>query len=539
MVSGLLFSSLLALLIIDININHSFQAAAIGKITLFLFITYGILITLICINVFFIIQFFSSKNFNIAFLSPSFLCFSFSFLIFLFLIIFNENIRFYQSFFNTEMDIILKTQSMTLIFMGILGLLILYGYYFYKKTALFFIVYFLLLGSGLTYIAYQRSLYPQPLQPGSVANYESHTIDKKTVIIGMNGLSFDFLIPMINEDKLPNFSFLISQGSWGKLKNFSPNDYLCLGTSFNTGKLPNKHRQLSIWKYRMLPIDYDIEVVPRYLFFRQLENAKLLQMISNQTNLLTKDIWKIFEENKTPFIKKDSPYPQEIDAPPAEAENIFNLYYNELKFESDHICNILKKAIWADTKVEADVTREMSRSDAKLIYFILNGLNYTETYFYKFSYPELFGDLDPEDINKYSSVIERYYQFYDRIIGKYVSSLKEDDLLIVFSFHGIEPLPLLKRILERILNNPEMSAYHDNAPDGVVLFYGTEIASNKNIEDINLIDIAPTLLYYLGLHVGQDMDGVVRTPIFVDSFRGENPVPFISSYDEITIKSPQ
>jgi len=459
--------------------------------------------------------------------------------IFLFLIIFNENTNYYGSFFDQDMQIILKTQTMTLIFMGILGLLILYGYYFYKKTVLFFIVYFLLLGSGLFYIAYQRSLYPQPLQSESVANYDAHIINKKIVIIGMNGLSFDFLIPLINEDKLPNFSFLMSQGSWGKLKNFSPNDYLCLGSSFNTGKLPDKHRQLSMWKYKMIPIDFEIEAIPRYLFFRQLEKANLLKTMYNRPKLPTKDIWKIFEENKTPFIKKDSPYWQEIVNPSPEAENIFNLYYNEFKFESEYIFSILKKAVWADAELEAEVSEEMNKTDAKLIYFLLKGLKYTETYFYKYSFPDLFGDLDPEEISKYSSVIERYYQFYDMIIGKYVASLKEDDLLIVYSFHGIEPLPLLKRIVERMLSNPEMSAYHDNAPEGVVLFYGTEIASNKTIEDMNLIDIAPTLLYYLGLHVGQDMDGVVRTSIFVDSFRGENPVPFISSYDEITIKSPQ
>jgi hypothetical protein len=89
------------------------------------------------------------------------------------------------------------------------------------------------------------------------------------------------------------------------------------------------------------------------------------------------------------------------------------------------------------------------------------------------------------------------------------------------------------------LGNSEISAYHDKAPEGTIFFYGKEIARGKHVQGIKLIDIAPTLLYYLGLHVGMDMDGVAQTYIFDDAFRAENPVPYIKSYDEITIKEPQ
>ena len=173
-----------------------------------------------------------------------------------------------------------------------------------------------------------------------------------------------------------------------------------------------------------------------------------------------------------------------------------------------------------------------------MLYFFLNGLNITEAYFYKYSFPELFGIMNQEEVNKYNSVIERYYQFYDQIISKYLASLKMgEEILVVYSPHGTEPLPLWKRFIEWMLGNPEISAYHENAPEGVVFFFGQEIVKGKNIEGMKLIDIVPTLLNYLGLPVGKDMDGIVNSSIFLNEYK--NPLLYISSYEDYDIKSPR
>jgi len=116
--------------------------------------------------------------------------------------------------------------------------------------------------------------------------------------------------------------------------------------------------------------------------------------------------------------------------------------------------------------------------------------------------------------------------------------LKEDELLIVFSTHGTEPLPIWKRFVERLLGNPNVSASHEFAPDGVVFFYGKGIMRGKNLEGLRIVDITPTLLYYLGLPVGRDMDGIVQSSLFVKEFIAENPVIYISSYEEFKIIPP-
>ena len=69
-------------------------------------------------------------------------------------------------------------------------------------------------------------------------------------------------------------------------------------------------------------------------------------------------------------------------------------------------------------------------------------------------------------------------------------------------------------------------------PDGVVFFYGNGIGKRNTVEGMRIVDIAPTLLYYLGLPVGKDMDGIVQSPVFVGDFTAENPIFSISSYEE-------
>ena len=64
------------------------------------------------------------------------------------------------------------------------------------------------------------------------------------------------------------------------------------------------------------------------------------------------------------------------------------------------------------------------------------------------------------------------------------------------------------------------------------------ILGDRKKEGVRLIDIAPTLLNFLGLPIGKDMDGIVYSSIFRDEFKLGNPVLYISSYEEHTIKQP-
>ena len=47
----------------------------------------------------------------------------------------------------------------------------------------------------------------------------------------------------------------------------------------------------------------------------------------------------------------------------------------------------------------------------------------------------------------------------------------------------------------------------------------------------SVVDVTPTILYFLGLPIGRDMDGYARTDLFQRSFTDERPITFIPTYD--------
>jgi hypothetical protein len=61
--------------------------------------------------------------------------------------------------------------------------------------------------------------------------------------------------------------------------------------------------------------------------------------------------------------------------------------------------------------------------------------------------------------------------------------------------------------------------------------YGAPVAKARLLNRASVVDVAPTLLYFLGLPIGRDMDGYARTDLFQRTFTDERPITFIPTYD--------
>jgi hypothetical protein len=59
--------------------------------------------------------------------------------------------------------------------------------------------------------------------------------------------------------------------------------------------------------------------------------------------------------------------------------------------------------------------------------------------------------------------------------------------------------------------------------------YGSSVAPGRP-QRASVLDLAPTVLYYLGLPVARDMDGYARPDIFRASFIATRPITFIPTY---------
>ncbi|MDA0780968.1 MAG: alkaline phosphatase family protein [Rickettsiales bacterium] len=93
------------------------------------------------------------------------------------------------------------------------------------------------------------------------------------------------------------------------------------------------------------------------------------------------------------------------------------------------------------------------------------------------------------------------------------------DLLLTLRDHGFvstrDELPVVQKLSQPI------GTHH---PEGVFIAYGPGIKKGVVIEDRNIVDVAATLLYSVGLPVPSDFEGQVPTSVFTEEYLKENPI---------------
>lgn len=142
--------------------------------------------------------------------------------------------------------------------------------------------------------------------------------------------------------------------------------------------------------------------------------------------------------------------------------------------------------------------------------------------------PDQFGD--PRWSASVRPVLDRYYDYLDGEVGRAIRSLAPGDLLLVVSGFGMEPLPIGKRLLARLLGERELTGTHESGPDGFLMAYGTNVVPGPLTRGA-VVDLTPTVLYYMGIPVGRDMDGHPRTDLFQATYTAVHPVKYVASHE--------
>ena len=66
---------------------------------------------------------------------------------------------------------------------------------------------------------------------------------------------------------------------------------------------------------------------------------------------------------------------------------------------------------------------------------------------------------------------------------------------------------------------PTSAARTRTRPDGFLLAYGTAVAPGRKQRG-SIVDVTPTILYFLGVPIGRDMDGYARADLFTARVHG-------------------
>ena len=393
----------------------------------------------------------------------------------------------------------------------------------------------------------------------------------RVTVIAIDGGSLDLITSASAEGRLPNFGRILDAGAVRHLATLHPTSAEAVWAAVATGKLPQKNGVRSSAIYQLAGGGGAVQLLPDYCFAHGLERfGFLVEEGHTSATFRVRTLWSILSTDgfsvgvvgwpltqPAPvvrgFVVGDTYHrvaltPSGIDDPSA-------IYPPELQMDALAAMEgamadpspVVTASIGGpggagvDTRQETAartdrvydrIAQAMSRARPPQVMFTrYQSLDPIGHYFLRYAIPSEFGDVTDEERRRLGSVLERHYGVIDEAIGKAMAGLGPDDLLIVVSGYGMEPIGFGKRLIERLIGDPEISGTHEGAPDGFLLAYGASVARGRQPARASVVDVVPTILYFLGLPIGRDMDGYARTDLFQGSFTQERPLTFIPTYD--------
>jgi predicted AlkP superfamily phosphohydrolase/phosphomutase len=383
-------------------------------------------------------------------------------------------------------------------------------------------------------------------------------------IIGMDAGSLDFVARAAADGRLPNFGRILDVGAAMHLATIHPTSAETVWAALLTGKLPLQNGVRSSGTYAVEG-GGAIELLPNYLFAYELVRLGLLtEQPHTSATLRTRALWNILSTQgvsvgavgwpltePAPVVRgyvvsdrylKDAESPSGIFDPPGVYPPDIGRTVQLAMEDADAGAATEAPAVPASLAVHQERAQRTDRTYDRIQTTLaaafmpqvtltrFQSLDPIGHYFLRFATPGEFGDVPDDDNRRLESVLERHYTLIDDAIGRAIRSLGTDDLLLVVSGFGMEPMSLMRRMVERAIGDPDLNGTHDAAPDGFVLAYGASVARGRPVRG-SVVDVTPTILYFLGLPVGRDMAGFVRTDLFQRSFTDQRPITFIPTYD--------
>ena len=396
----------------------------------------------------------------------------------------------------------------------------------------------------------------------------------KIALLGIDAASWNFLLPWIEQGKLPQFQRLMAEGSWGVLRSRHPTRSPAIWTSIVTGKKRTKHGI--------------------YDFMRQ-ENGQ--QVPSGSHHRRVEALWNILSEQQRAVWVIDwmASYPPETvhgvmvtNLLENQAVPIYNqpdsVYPLELKAELDHLTAPYRPPSFhyppgrftdADyARLEQKYLKELEVVEQVALYgcdqtWDLFAL-YTHApdavlhHFWKFMEPQRFRDpiydLTPENTLRFGDTALQHFQRIDEMLGRLLACFDHNTIVVLVSDHGQRA-----QTRKPTQDNDHTSGHHHN--DGIVIIAGPGIRrghlfsqntvdtpfvefgkmmndkilpvdidgslrSLQLLDYVDVTDITPTILYLLGLPVANDMDGRVIARAIDVTHLDQHAIRYIPTYEK-------
>lgn len=397
-------------------------------------------------------------------------------------------------------------------------------------------------------IAVLASLAAIGLSSSSCSQEETEPIKRRVMIIGVDGLEWDVMGPLIEAGRLPTFSRLLDEGAWGEIRSLDILESPVIWTSIATGKLSEKHGITGFAKSRRgatepTPITSNVrrvEAIWNILGERGLSVGIIGwlatwpaepvngYMVSSYFNYGWGD--SPDEKNRRitfPGGIADDLAEYRIGPDDVGDEQLLDFLAGDTRLgEQGSLFEARIKALRGAIATD-ETTRRVAHSlalsfptDLFAVYF--RGVDGPSHKFWTDAFPETGPPLTAEEEQVFGQVVVRYYEYMDRVVGEFLEYADENTTVVVTSDHGHSGPKLRGGTYQWGI------AMHD--PSGVVVLWGRDIVPGQ-LSDPSVLDITPTILALYGLPVADDMDGRVLAEAIDPAFLRAHPIMSTATYE--------
>lgn len=396
----------------------------------------------------------------------------------------------------------------------------------------------LLVALGTVYAMFDRrtSFRPTDLPPRR-AEVEVGVVPR-LVVVELRSATLDALLPLAEQGQLPTFRDLFENGAATRLSAWQPALGPALQASWATAKLPWRHGIAGerVFDFPALGLARPLRLLPIGVGFERwgLPTAHARPVGAGELQALP--IWEIVRRagHSTRVIGFDAVLGGEPPDLPAPDER---LRAEQALAQSGW--DGLARSLGEDRRRLAAARAALGAPEAPEVVFVsLPGLeSAARATFGGFVRAEFEGERAGA-LRRAADAYTTYLAGLDAELGALWDAMPEPRLLVVSSASGVSAGEGLSRFARDLLAVRRVEGSLDGPPDGVLVARGESVRRGLQLGGGHVVDVAPTLLYALGLPIARDFDGRVLAEIFEPALLQRRALAFLPSYERLPQQPP-
>ena len=380
---------------------------------------------------------------------------------------------------------------------------------------------------------------------GRVVKERSVDTGVKVAVFGLDGADWELIDPLIARGRLPNLARLKARGAWGPMRSMDPMLSPLLWTTVATGKPPEQHGI----------IDFLV---------RDARTGKPVPVSSRARKV--KALWNMLGDagRTSDIVAWWATWPAE----PTEGHIVSDrVAYSTFTFTQgledaagatwpkEYFAAIRGRLVAADVIPDAELRRFadatpeefrrlativasarsyqaagldlLGRGQADLFALYYQGIDEVSHRYAHFMPPKMAMVTDDE-FRRYRGTVAAYYEYQDALLGAMLDRLAPETMVIVLSDHGFR----------NGTGRPNEPPYIEGKPGlwhrryGIFMMAGIHVKPGQ-LDTTSLLDVAPTVLYLLGLPIAEDLSGRIVEEAIDPRFHARIAVRTIPSYEGI------